>query len=202
MPTPAGPGVPRWLPGQETGTEEVEPPAPRYSAALARLVGFTLVIEAVVAFAYGMFAALERRGIFSALADDPSAVTEDEAGRSDLINRIAFITGGVVTAVALVLVVIWLLHARRIGAKVPLRLPWLAVTVLAVVGIAYALALHTSDDVEQITYGYLIFAIAALLTAAAAVIGLVVLRRVDAQLTPAPDDAEPNPAPAWPVPHP
>lgn len=188
------------MPGQETAAEPVEPTGPHYSASLARLVGVVLVVEAVVAFAYGLFAALERRGIFAALAADPSSVTGDEAGRSDLINRIAFIAGGVVTAVALVMVVIWVLHVRRVGGKVPLLVPWLAVTVLAVVGIAYALALHTSDDVEQITYGYLIFALAALLTTAAAVLGLVVIRRVDAQLSTTADNAVPDPTPSWPVP--
>lgn len=190
------------MPGQDTSTESAQPDRPHYSAGLARLVAVVLAVEALVAFAYALIAAVERRGIFAALADDPASVSGDEAGRSDMINRIAFVTGGVVTAVAVVLVLIWLFRVRKTGTKVPLRLPWLAVTGLAAIGIAYALTLHTSDDVEQITFGYLVFAVAALLTTAAALVGLVVVRRVSAELAAAPDDAEPDPAPTWPVPRP
>src|SRR5690606_5065316 len=71
------------------------------------------LVAALVALGYAGFALTLRRGIYADLDEDPASVTKDEADRSDLINAIGLWAAGVLVGIALVMILMAVISAKR-----------------------------------------------------------------------------------------
>ena len=71
------------------------------------------LIAAVVGLGYAGFALTMRRGIYADIDDDPGSVSKDDAESSDNINAVGLWAAGLLIGVALVLILIAMVSARR-----------------------------------------------------------------------------------------
>ena len=126
-----------------------------------------LVLQAILAVVYGVFALGPRRGIFADLADAPEEVTREAATRSDTLNLVLFVAAAVVTVAAAVLTGVVLVKLRAVDGT--FSLPWWLLTGAGFAAIAVALGLHVSTDPGQIVVGYVVLGGGALLVAVSAI---------------------------------
>jgi hypothetical protein len=145
-------------------------PEPSYPWALWRILIVALPVAGVLAALYGLFAVMPRRGIFAELDTMPANVTRSAASVSDTINLVLFIAAGAALVAAAVLLVTWLVRARRSAAGVStgLGLVWRLVGGVGVALVVVALVLHMTTSASQIALGYVVMGVGAFLLALAA----------------------------------
>lgn len=153
-----------------------EPPKPRqeYPAMVGRIASIGLLVAAVASVSYGLFALIERRGIFAKLATNPESVTRETASRSDTINVVLFVVAGLIVVIAAGLVALWMtrLFQSAPPVKLPFGSPWWLMTGFATLAIVVALFLHGGTDLDQIVIGYVLMGIGAILLAVLALVAI------------------------------
>ena len=174
-----------------------------YPSGLARLLVVLLAVEAVLATVYGIFAVAPRRGVFAALASNPSSVTRAAAEQSDAVNLVLFLCAGIGALATIVLVALWRAGVRRTQPPVPVGLPtaWWVLAVAGLAAVVVALVLHVSSSPGQIAVGYVIMGIGALAVAVAAAWAIPLVRHTGREAVAASAAmAAPPPRPPTPAP--
>ncbi|WP_262851447.1 hypothetical protein [Mumia quercus] len=169
---------------------DVEQPSPWGKVAV---VG--LVLGALAALGYGVYALTSRRGIFADLADDPSLVSRSAAENSDSLNTIL---AGVAVAVLVVAFVLWILAIAQGRGRTGLGWAGLGLAVLgavaAGVGAFLTVGVEDVDDVDTAVLGYLVVGIGMVVVALGFVLGVLALLATRDSGPSAQRRPEPNPA--------
>lgn len=150
---------------------DVEQPSPWGKVAV---VG--LVLGALVALGYGVYALTARRGIFADLADDPSSVSRSAAENSDSLNTIL---AGVTVAVLVIAFVLWMLAIAQGRGRTGLGWAGLGLAVLGAlaggVGAFLTVGVEDVEDVDTAVLGYLVVGIGMVVVALGFVLGVLAL---------------------------
>lgn len=116
------------------------------------------LVAAVAGLGYAAFALTLRRGVYADLDDDPGSVSKDDADSSDLYNAIGLWAAGALIGIALVMILMAILSAKR-GRNL-LGIAGVVVVILGAAAAAWgSLQVNGVDDVadagDAVT-GYLI----------------------------------------------
>lgn len=127
-----------------------------------------LATQALFALVYAGFAVLDRRGIFSALAADPTQVARSAAETSDTVNLVLFVLAGVLTAASGVALGVWFVRLAPEDREVAgfLGLGWMGALGVGLAAVVVALLMHLGSDAGQIATGYVVLGLGALVVAA------------------------------------
>jgi hypothetical protein len=181
-PAPPPPSAPPRGPYTEThklAAAAVERETEQRQSGIVAAAMVAAIVGAIAALGYAGFALTLRRSVYADLDDDPTSVSKDDAESSDNLNAIGLWVAGVLIGIALLLLIMSMISARR-GRN------GLGITaiVVVVVGAAAAvwgcLAVNDVDDITEAgdaVTGYLVAGPGFAVMGIGLILGLLGLRK-------------------------